>query len=496
MIQLDTLCLGCMSLKDPDPVCKACGWDAAMPHESSLYLPPGTVLIDRYLLGRVLGHGGFGITYLGLELNLNMRLAVKEYLPSGMATRVLNDPHVSVYHDEAEEHFEKGLSRFEEEAQAVAQFEGHPGIVSVRDFFHANGTAYMVMHYMDGITLKEHLQQRGGRLTYQETLKIMKQVMDTLGSVHQTNLLHRDISPGNIYITKEGQVKLLDFGAARYAIGQYTRSLSVILKEGYAPPEQYHSRGKQGPWTDIYATAATFYEAVTGQTPPQALDRREEETIVPPRQLASDVPKKANVALLKALSLHSEDRYQTIQDFQQALGEDPTPPPILGPPAPPRRARRWLTAVAGLLMVVLTLVAFGWYTQTRPAAQPPPPPGGAESTLTETRVLLSTPGALSANDLLFVNRYQGVHAYYDTYDINIPEPTNLVVTLQSSEYDTYLIVRSPAGDEQTKDDVGTRNTNSKLDLAATQTGTWKIIVTSNTEKATGRYFLEVVRSSQ
>ncbi|MFE8694895.1 protein kinase [Cytobacillus sp. FJAT-53684] len=322
MADYDHLCFGCMEDKGSEPVCPHCGWEVNSPIESPQHLPPGTILQEKYLLGRVLGHGGFGITYLAYDVNLDTKLAIKEYMPRDFATRAPEQTMVSVFSGELTTHFENGLINFLDEAKTLAQFNNHPGIVGVRDFFRENETAYLVMYYLKGIDFKQYLESQGGKIPFQTTLMIMIPVMDALREVHRTGTLHRDISPDNIYITAEGQVKILDFGAARYAMTAFSKSISVILKPGFAPEEQYRSKGKQGPWTDVYSTAATFYRAIVGHVPPESLDRLEEDTIKSPSSLGIDIPEKAEAALMKALSVKATDRYQSIADFQQDLFDD------------------------------------------------------------------------------------------------------------------------------------------------------------------------------
>lgn len=319
MASYDHLCFGCMTDIGAESFCPHCGWMKGTAAEAPQHLPPGTVLQNKYVLGKVLGHGGFGITYLAWDANLNMKLAIKEYMPRDFVTRSPDHTYVSVFSGELETHFEKGLKNFLDEAKTVAQFSHHPGIVGVKDFFRDNGTAYLVMYYLEGVDFKQYLESQGGKIPYQTALRIMMPVMDALREVHSTGTLHRDISPDNIYITSEGQVKILDFGAARHAMSEFSKSISVILKPGYAPEEQYRSKGKQGPWTDIYATAATLYRAIVGSVPPESLDRLEEDGIVPPSALGVDIPQGAEAALLKALSVKASDRYQLMGDFQQEL---------------------------------------------------------------------------------------------------------------------------------------------------------------------------------
>jgi serine/threonine protein kinase len=284
-----------------------------------MYLPSKTYLNKRYVVEDVLGLGGFGITYLATDTLLNVKVAVKEYLPRQLATRLEGHTQVTVYTGEARQHYEYGLAKFLEEAKALAQFAAHPNIVTCNDFFAENGTAYLVMHYIEGITLKEYLARQGDTISFEAAISIMMPVMDALREVHQAHLLHRDISPDNIFLTTTNQVKLIDFGAARYQAGEQSKSLSVILKPGYAPEEQYRSSGKQGPWTDVYAVAATIYRAVTGQNPPEALDRLAEDTMVPPSHLGVKIPPVGETALLRALAVKAGERFQSIGDFQAAL---------------------------------------------------------------------------------------------------------------------------------------------------------------------------------
>ncbi len=319
-LEVENLCLGCMSKKkEGDLKCPVCGFIEGTEPESPLFLPPGAVLENKYLIGRVLGQGGFGITYLAWDLNLNVKLAIKEYFPQDLASRAAGHSQVSAYSGSMGSQYEYGLDKFLQEARTLAKFEGHPNIVSVRDFFKANGTAYFVMSYVEGITLKEHLANSGGILPIDQARGILMPVMDALREVHAVNVLHRDISPDNIFINKKGQVILIDFGAARQAIGEKGRSLSIILKPGYAPEEQYRSKGIQGPWTDIYAIAATYYHLITGQQPPESLERLVDDPLQPPTQLGSELNENEERALLKALAVRADNRFQTVEEFQSAL---------------------------------------------------------------------------------------------------------------------------------------------------------------------------------
>ncbi len=313
------LCLGCMEEKGFSLTCPHCGYSEEDSPESLLHLPPGKVLQNKYLLGRVLGQGGFGITYLAWDTTLNIKLAIKEYLPQQLATRAAGKSTVTVYKSSLAEEFRYGRDKFLEEARTLARFNDHPNIVIVRDYFEANGTAYLVMNYHEGITLQNYLVSKGGKIPVEQALSIFMPALDALKEVHAAGILHRDISPDNLLIERTGWVVLIDFGAARQAMGEKSKSLSVIMKAGYSPPEQYQSRGKQGPWTDIYAVAASFYRAITGVAPAEAFDRVMEDSLDNPSTLGIEIDNKVEEALLKALAVKAEERYQTVEQFQAEL---------------------------------------------------------------------------------------------------------------------------------------------------------------------------------
>lgn len=319
MKDVSNLCMGCMEDRGPAAQCTHCGYTEGTKPDSPLHLRARTELHGQYVVGRVLGHGGFGITYLGWDLNLERKIAIKEYLPSGVAVRNELSAEVMPFSGETRKDFEYGLEKYLDEARTVARFQTHPAIVHVLNFFRSNGTAYLVMEYLEGATLERFLEANGGKVSYETMIKVMVPVLEALGTVHQQGILHRDISPDNVYITRKWQVKILDFGAARYALGQKSRNLSVILKEGYAPVEQYHSKGNQGPWTDVYCCGATLYRALTGVIPPGSLDRMQADTMKTPSALGAVVSIEQERAILKALSVHPEYRFHTMQAFKDAL---------------------------------------------------------------------------------------------------------------------------------------------------------------------------------
>lgn len=314
----DTFCPACLSRLSNLSVCPHCGWYRGMGSDA-LYLPPGTVVNRPYQVARVLGHGGFGITYLGWDANLQIKVAIKEYMPREFACRDPQSGQVLAKSDEAKVQFSAGLNRFLDEARTLAKFQQHPGIVSVLSFFPAFGTGYMVMEYVEGQTLKGYLDQRG-RLNWTQTLDIFMQIMDALRAVHKAGLLHRDIAPDNIYLCGDGRVKLLDFGAARTRLGgdgQSGSAQTVLVKSGFAPEEQYLDDGRQGPWTDVYSLAASMYFCLAGQAPPDAMDRLKQDQLKPLSDYGVVIPPQAELVLLDALAVGSLHRPQSIGSLQK-----------------------------------------------------------------------------------------------------------------------------------------------------------------------------------
>ncbi len=239
-------------------------------------LPLGSMLLE-YRLESVLGAGGFGMTYLGYDTHLEIKVAIKEYLPVELAVRALDGCIVPVSTG-TEYNYKWGLDRFLQEARLLAKFS-HPNIVTVSRYFEANGTAYMVMNYESGVSLSQ-LLKRIPEPDEELLMRILLPLLDGLHAVHQAGFLHRDIKPSNIFIRDTGVPVLLDFGAARLAVGGTTRTMTSVLTPGYAPLEQYSSDGNQGPWTDIYSMAAVMYRAVIGDNPPDSVTRLKDDAVM------------------------------------------------------------------------------------------------------------------------------------------------------------------------------------------------------------------------
>lgn len=320
-------CPGCLrDAEFENGVCAKCGFDmngyTVMPH----HLVPGTLVKQRYKIGRVLGEGGFGITYIGIDTVLNLKVAIKEFYMSGYVNRNHDaSPNVFATLGTHRDTFEKNREKFLNEARVLAQFYGEAGIVGVRDFCEENGTAYIIMDFLNGVDLKTYLEQKG-RLSPEDAVKLLMPVMTSLQHVHAEGIIHRDISPDNIMVMEDGSTKLLDFGAAREISQTDIKSLSVILKPGYAPEEQYRSKGRQGPWTDVYALAATLYKCIVGATPDDAMERMYRDRLPSPAAVDAACPIAISNVIIKGLAVRQADRYQDVASFLADLKtamEDP-----------------------------------------------------------------------------------------------------------------------------------------------------------------------------
>ncbi len=286
--------------------------------KNSYSLQRNTGLIGRYVIQKVLGQGGFGITYLGIDKLYGNKVAIKEYYPQKIAMRKAQyEDVVTVTSIEEKNNYNKGKKRFLDEAQVMARFNKNEGIVKILDFFEANNTAYIVMEYLEGITLKQYLGKYGV-IQFRNLIEMMLPLREALIEIHSQGLIHRDISPDNIMVQHNGKLKLMDFGAARDYTESGNKSLTVILKPGYAPPEQYQTHGVQGPWTDIYALCATIYKCLTGITPPDAIARVMDDKFKEPDQLDGKLSPDIKKILWKGMNIFPEERYQDIVEF----GED------------------------------------------------------------------------------------------------------------------------------------------------------------------------------
>ena len=318
------LCENCFSEISSEP-CSVCGFCGQEQISDPTTLASGSVLQGRYAVGRVIGKGGFGITYLAYDIKHEEKIAIKEYYPYGIALRSPETTVVSVTSEETADVFKKGAEKFYDEARLVAAFNGNPSIVSVYDFFYENDTVYYTMEYLEGTTLKDYVD-KNGVITAGQAVLVAERISSALMTAHSSNILHRDISPDNIMICNDGKIKLLDFGAARQVVANASQSLSVILKQGFAPLEQYQKKGRQGPWTDIYSLGATLYYAMTKDIPDDPMSRFEDDAEYSSNKYSIYAPLWEMIR--KATMLRIEDRYNNVFEFRaelSSLGIEPKP---------------------------------------------------------------------------------------------------------------------------------------------------------------------------
>lgn len=325
MTSADRVCLLCMRVKPERELfpCPFCGGDHRTLPLQPPALPPGTVLDERYLVGRTLGQGGFGITYAACDLKTGDRVAIKEYYPATLAGRDAGGSTQlsvnAIKGERAMDEYAAGLRHFLYEARRQAKLASSPGIVSVMDFFEANGTAYYVMEYVDGSTLVQYVREP---IPFSKALELLEPIAQSLKSVHRSGLIHRDISPDNIMCANDGQVRLLDFGASHSFTGEESTTGNATLKHGFAPPEQYGSSSMQGPWTDVYALAATLYWCVTGKIPQDSMDRSiGGDRLLPPSELGAEISPDEEAVLMRGLALPIAARYQSMESFWTKLNK-------------------------------------------------------------------------------------------------------------------------------------------------------------------------------
>ena len=302
-----------------EKICPHCGLNADAYVPAKHHLPPHTILDGTYLTGCVLGEGGFGITYAGWDLHLHIAVAIKEFFPVGIVFRDNAESNVvSVFSGSSRDTFLHDLDNFLREARMLGRFSGDPGVADVKNYFRENGTAYIVMEYVQGINLAGLMEQNGGSLPFPEVMQLLELPILTLGKMHRQGAFHRDISPENLMVKKDGVVKLIDFGSTVTDNTDKTRHLSV--RPGYSPIELYGAAEEEGACSDIYSLSATIYKAVTGIEPPAAVERLGEDKLIPPiRAGAEGISPAQEKALMKGLAVKAGDRYQRIEDLYEGL---------------------------------------------------------------------------------------------------------------------------------------------------------------------------------
>ncbi len=313
------LCSGCFAPIKKEP-CKKCGFSEESCSADNIALPCGAILMGNFLIGSVIGKGGFGITYRAYDVKYDKVIAIKEYFPIELAVREPDGTGLMVRDRKSAEIFKHGMEKFYNEASFVANFSNNPNIVRVYQFFYENNTAYFTMEYLSGMTLKDYVS-RCGTITAGQAVNIADKVANALCEAHKANVLHRDVSPDNIMLCRDGSIKLLDFGAARQVFPEGSQLLSVVLKPGFAPLEQYMRRGKQGEWTDIYSLGASLYYALTKQIPENPQSRFEDDSDMENNKY--NVQPDLWAVIYKAMMIRYADRYQSTAEFRSELANIP-----------------------------------------------------------------------------------------------------------------------------------------------------------------------------
>lgn len=438
MKQNTQYCPYCMTPVPEGETCPVCGLTSGTYTPQPHHLRPGTVLLERYLVGRVLGEGGFGITYIGCDLRLELKVAIKEYYPVDKAVRnaAISPELVSYSIGSSKDGFERGKRKFLNEARTMAKMDKQQVIVSAKDFFETNNTAYIVMEYIEGTTFTELVAQKGGRIPPAELLPMIEPLFKALSVVHKNGLIHRDISPDNLML-EDGEVRLIDFGCAREA-ERGNETLTITLKHGYAPIEQYQQHG-QGPWTDVYALCATIYYCLVGQKPPQALDRiGGDNGLLLPSKLGVPLTRGQEEALLKGLNLSPKGRFQSMEELHGALypavpeeppgprpGPDPVDPDPIDPdpepkPGKPRRYLSWAAALAAALALAVLVWAL----------------------LPKTEGDVEPAATVAAADARFENAYVLTQPHYSEEELRLvledPSVESLILPAGGSTWIDYL----------------------------------------------------------
>ena len=319
MIRPERLCLRCMKeVPEGSAICPACGFDPEKYEYDPHQLPPLEILKGRYLVGTVIGEGGFGITYSAWDLISNRHVAIKELFISAIVKRHNQTVVITDHSQEGENYFLECREKFMQEGEVLAAMKDKAGVVDIYDYFAENGTAYLVMEFLKGDDLLTHLKKNGGSVSYPDAFNMLRPVMKSLIEIHNAGIIHRDISPDNIRCMPDHRMKLMDFGSAKFT-NKTSNSMLVLVKAGYAPPEQYVQNYMIGAWIDVYEMAATIYRCITGTPPKPSPARQDDRDLKKPSEFGVEIPPEAEKVLLKGMALNIADRYQNMYEFYVAL---------------------------------------------------------------------------------------------------------------------------------------------------------------------------------
>lgn len=316
--EIGKICLRCMRISDDVGICPHCGREKAGQLTWSKALAPGTILNNKILIGNILGKGGYGITYIGYDMLLEYRVAIKEFFPDEMVDRAEDGRTVLVLDEVNGEEYQRETTAYLREARVLAEFSKFPGIVAIKDLFYENNTGYLIMEFLENGNLRKYVDSQGGWLGVKEALELMEPVISVLGRLHKSGLIHRDISPDNIMMDEDGSMKLIDFGGSK-KVGLNNQQV-FLGKWGFAPLEQMLSKlSEQGPWTDIYGICATLYCIMTSEVPQASYERNEKDELIDIAQYNINIDKKVAAGIMKGLSMNAGDRQQSIDELYKDL---------------------------------------------------------------------------------------------------------------------------------------------------------------------------------
>ncbi len=315
------LCAGCMNTKNTDEngVCLICGYDEKVPHLPS-YLAPGTVLNDRYYVGKLRSYNGESAEYIGYDTITQTKVIVKEYMPDTMCTREKGSTIIEVAPDRIAQ-YKTLMSEFVELNKVLSKMRTLNHIIAAVDMFGDNNTGYVIFNYFEGVTLNEYLKNNGGELDWEDVKKMFPPIFTTLSLVHNAGLVHRGLCPDNILIGDNGEIKLTGFAISDERTAN--TELAPEIYNGYAAPEQYNSANWQGTWTDVYGICALLYRVLTGSVPTDAVSRLANDNLTEPAQLNNNIPKNVSKVIMSGLALNGEMRIQTITELVTQLFEQP-----------------------------------------------------------------------------------------------------------------------------------------------------------------------------
>lgn len=348
------LCMNCFGVKGQFEVCPFCGYVEGTKPKQPHYLIPGTILAKHFIVGTVIGSGGFGITYRCYDTMLGVIVAVKEFYPTGLVNRSPGETRVGLLSEEKEKQYKEQIKRFLAEAQSIAQFGKAKDIVNVYDYFEENNTAYIIMEYIDGLLLKDHLEKQG-RMSVKASLALIDPIMEAVEKIHAQGIIHRDISPDNIFITSDNSIKIFDFGAAKLTGSQQRGLGEKVVKVGYSAPEQYRNNDKQGYYTDIYSIGAILYQMITGQKPIESTEREIKDELKSPLELGIAIDENLDRTIMEALAVEPGFRFKGLRQMRDALNNRRLAEYPKEKQRKQKRKRGWLAAASILLIAAIVI---------------------------------------------------------------------------------------------------------------------------------------------